>query len=386
MVNWGNGLKIMTTRMTRSDIEVLLVSLLLTGFGIVFVYSSSFAVAQQRFGGGDFFLARHVVRAFMALVCLFLFMKIDYHALGKYAGIGYVTSVVLMVYVLTMPDSAAINGAKRWICLGSLRFQVSEFARIALVVFLASRCVRLGEELRKSGVFVRQLVKIGIVCLLIVLEPDFSTAGLIGVVGVAMLFVAGARIVHLLGAAFVVLPATILAVLATPYRRQRLAGFLNMADNSDGVAYQIHQSLIGIGNGGLFGVGLGQGEQKYFYLPEPHTDFVFSVLGEEIGFLGLLVMLSLFVFLLYRGIRIAHDARDPLGRLMAFGLTFALGAYVILHAAVNTGIVPTTGVPLPFLSYGGMSLVFTMCSVGILLNISSQSERAPGPSPGRRSK
>jgi len=149
-------------------------------------------------------------------------------------------------------------------------------------------------------------------------------------------------------------------------------GFLNMADMKDSVGYQAYQALIGLGHGGLFGVGLGQGEQKYFYLPEPHTDFVFSILGEEIGFAGLLVMFLIFGILLYRGMRIASRAPDKMGQVMAFGLSLMLGIYIILHAFVNTGIVPTTGVPLPFLSYGGMSLIFTMSSMGILLNISSQ--------------
>lgn len=354
------------------DKVIFLLTLLMMGFGIVFVYSSSFAIAQQKFGGSDFFLARHIIRVLLALVCFFVFINIDYHTLGKYSNVAYITAVIMLIYVLALPEGAAINGAKRWISLGSVRFQVSEFARIVLIIALAMQVQKLGERIREGKIFIQQIIKIGVICGLIIIEPDFSTALIIGCIGLCLLFVSGARMLHLLGIVCAFIPLVILSLVTSPYRQQRLMGFLNMADMKDSVGYQAYQALIGLGHGGLFGVGLGQGEQKYFYLPEPHTDFVFSILGEEIGFAGLLVMFLIFGILLYRGMRIASRAPDKMGQVMAFGLSLMLGIYIILHAFVNTGIVPTTGVPLPFLSYGGMSLIFTMSSMGILLNISSQ--------------
>jgi cell division protein FtsW len=216
------------------------------------------------------------------------------------------------------------------------------------------------------------LAKIGIICGLIGLEPNFSTASLVGIIGLSMLFVAGARLSHLSVLALAVLPLAVFAAFGAGYRRNRIMAFLHMSDHKSGIGYQAYQALIGLGNGGLFGVGIGEGGQKYFYLPEPHTDFVFSILGEELGFVGLSAILALFAFMVYCGIRIALAAPDRMGRLMAFGFTFVLAMYVIVHAAVNVGLIPTTGIPLPFISYGGMSLLFSVSSMGILLNISSQ--------------
>lgn len=362
----------MIDRIAKMDKVVFLLSLLMMGFGIVFVYSSSFAIAQYKFGGSDFFLARHIIRVLLALVCFFVFINVDYHTLGKYSSIAYILSVLMLIYVLTLPESQEVNGAKRWINLGFIRFQVSELARIVLIIALAMQIEKLGELIREGSAFVQQIIKIGVICGLVIVEPDFSTALIIGCIGLCLLFVSGARILHLLGIVFAFVPLAILSIVAAPYRQQRLMGFLNMSGMKDSVGYQAYQSLIGLGHGGLFGVGLGQGEQKYFYLPEPHTDFVFSILGEEIGFIGLMIVLFIFGLLLYRGIRIAYRASDRMGQIMAFGVSLMLGIYVILHTFVNTGVVPTTGIPLPFLSYGGMSLIFTMSSMGILLNISTQ--------------
>ena len=169
------------------------------------------------------------------------------------------------------------------------------------------------------------------------------------------------------------LPVAALLVLRTPYRRARIMGYLGLHQHSDGIGYQAFQSLVGLGNGGLFGVGLGRGEQKYFYLPEPHTDFIFSILGEEIGFIGLLVVIGVMGFIVYRGMRIALAAPDRMGRAMAFAFTLAVALYAVINASVASGLVPTTGLPMPFLSYGGMSLILTMCSMGIVLNVSTRS-------------
>lgn len=358
----------------RVDKGILGASLLLMGFGIVFVYSSSFAVAQHKFGGSDFFLARHIVRAVLGMASLIFFMNFDYHKVGRLSRIGYIAAIIMLVYILTLPESAAINGSKRWINLGFVRFQVSEFARLAMIIAISYTISNMEKSIEDRNVFFMLLGKVGLICGLIVLEPDYSTAMLTGIIGFGIIFIAGARLAHIGILAAAIVPVGIIGVISSPYRLKRLIGFMNLSESKGGIGYQTYQSLVGLGNGGLFGAGLGQGEQKYFFLPEPHTDFVFSMIGEEIGFIGLMVIFSIFSFLVYRSMKVAQNAPDKLGRLIAFGITLVISVYAMLHVAVNTGLVPTTGVPFPFLSYGGMSLVFTMSSIGILLNISSQSD------------
>jgi cell division protein FtsW len=362
----------MTERFLKIDKGIFISALLMMGLGIVFVYSSSFAIAQDRFGGSFFFLARHIVRVAIALCCFVFFINFDYHILGKYSTIFYIFAVFLLVYALSIPDSEAVNGAKRWIKLGLFHIQVSEFARVILILSLAYQLEKKADNLHKIGIFIIQVIKIGVICLLVVLEPDFSTAVIIGLISFCLLFMAGAKITHLTSVLIPLIPLVVMSIVNSSYKLKRVVEYIDSLDNTKGVAYQTFQALVGLGNGGFFGTGLGLGEQKYFYLPEPHTDFVFSILGEEIGFSGLLIVISFFLILIFRGMRISYKAPDKMGQILALGLTLMVSCYFLLHSFVNTGIVPTTGVPLPFFSYGGMSLIFTMSSIGILLNISSQ--------------
>jgi len=362
----------------KMDWAVFVVTMILFSFGIVLVYSSSFALAQQRFGGDDFFLLRQVSRGAIGLLCFIIFANIDYRIYRKLSPFMFAAAIAVLVYVLLLPDSMAINGAKRWLILGPVRVQVSEFARLALICMVATHLSEKDIQV-DSKTYYQLLVKIGIICFLVFLEPDFSTAVILAATGLTLLFVGGARIKNVLTTIVFAVPLILFAVLKTPYRRQRLMGFLKPSEFAESLGYQSQQALIGLGNGGIAGVGLGKGEQKFFYLPEPHTDFVFSILGEEIGFVGICIVLSLFAILVYRGFRIAFRAPDTFGRLLAFGITAVISFYVLLHGAVNTAIVPTTGVPLPFISYGGMSLVFTMISMGILLNISARSGTTSAP-------
>jgi cell division protein FtsW len=354
------------------DIGIFAAALVMLVLSIVLVYSSSFAVAQNKYGGADFFLTRQIIRAAIALVCFVVCINVDYHFWSRHSGKFYIAALVLLVYVLVLPGHHAINGARRWISLGFIQFQASELALMVLVILFAERLNGSGETLVETRKFLQFLLKIGIVCGLIVLEPNFSTACIICIVGIAMIFVAGARFIHIAGLFAALIPAAAVIAVSAPYRMKRILAFMHPSEHKEH-AYQAYQALIGLGNGGLFGVGLGQSGQKYFYLPEPHTDFIFSILGEEIGFVGILAVLAMFAFIVYRGIKTACKASDKTGQLMAFGLSLIVAMYVIVHVFVNTGIIPTTGIPLPFLSYGGMSLIFTMSSMGILLNISGQS-------------
>lgn len=359
--------------MARMDMGLFVALLLILGSGLVLVYSSSFALAEQRFGGSEFFFARQMVRAGLAMAGFMVFINVDYHLWGRMSNLVYVIAVILLTVVLLLPESQAINGAKRWISVGPMKFQVSDFARMALILFIARHGARDADEIKNYKVYFRLVLMIGIVCGLILLEPGFSTSAIIALVGMTMLFMAGARVLHIAALALVAVPGAILAALIMPHSKHRLIEFFHRKDDIQTLGYQAYQSLIGLGNGGLFGVGIGKGEQKFFYLPEPHTDFVISILGEEIGFVGLMVVAAGFAFIIYRGMKIALQAPDRMGQLMAFGFTFTIGLYALLHAGVGVGLLPTTGIPLPFISYGGMSLVFMVCSMGVVLNISSQS-------------
>jgi cell division protein FtsW len=361
-------------KLAKTDMGIFVSSLVMLGLSIVLVYSSSFAVAQHKFGGADFFLGRQIVRAIIALVCFMIFINVDYHFWGKHSSKAYIIAIAMLLFVLVMP---AHHGARRWISLGFIQFQASELALMVLVLIFAERLYEAGDSLRDSKKFAQFLIKIGILCGLIILEPNFSTACILCIVGMAMIFVAGARFVHIAGLVAAIIPIAAVIAVSAPYRLKRITGYLHSSNHKGDIGYQAYQALIGLGNGGFFGVGLGQGGQKYFYLPEPHTDFVFSILGEEIGFVGILAVLAVFGFMIYRGMKISMNAPDKMGQLMAFGFTLVLALYVIVHVFVNIGVMPTTGIPLPFLSYGGMSLIFTMSSMGLLLNISGQSKEMP---------
>jgi cell division protein FtsW len=301
-----------------------------------------------------------------------VFINVDYHVWGKLSNMAYLVAITMLVLVLLLPESHAVNGAKRWFSIGPLQFQVSDFARMALILFIARHAEQAGTAIKDHKVYLKLVGFVFLVSFLILVEPGFSTASIIGMIGIVMLFMSGARVTHLLGLGLLALPVAAFAALRMPHSRARVAHFMQGHEHTESMGYQAYQSLIGLGNGGLFGVGIGKGEQKFFYLPEPHTDFVISILGEEIGFIGLVVVAAVFTFVVYRGMKISLRAPDKTGQLMAFGFTFTIAVYAILHACVAVGLMPTTGVPLPFISYGGMNLVFMACSMGIVLNISSQ--------------
>jgi cell division protein FtsW len=363
----------MNVQRENMDWPLFAAILLMLGFGIVLVYSSSFALSQNKYGGPDYFLSRQSIRALFGIACFMVCINVDYHRWGRLSGVAYLLSVALLAALFVLPSHHAINGARRWLSLGPLQFQVSDFARIALILFLARKCEEAGSELRRFKTVVKLLAITAIICALVLAEPNFSTAAIIGGIALAILFISGANFMHLGAIALSAIPAAVVLVLVAPYRLRRLKIFMDHSGHANDVGYQSFQSLVGLGNGGLFGVGLGKGEQKFFYLPEPHTDFIVSILGEEIGFIGLLAIGAVLAFIVYRGMRIASRAPDRMGQVMAFGFTSAVAIYAIVNASVASGLIPTTGVPMPFLSYGGMSLIFTMSSMGIVLNISGRS-------------
>ena len=353
----------------KMDTGLFVATLALLAVGIVMVYSASFVRA------GDSYLISQVVRAFIAVACFSFFINFDYHNLGRYSHILLICAAVLLVYALTLPE---INNVNRWIMVAGMQFQPSDFARVALVMFLAKKCDVKEADFSDRSVYIPIYVSIAVICALAAAGGDFSTPVIIAVTAFAIIFLVGFRVRHLLAYLGICAVTAVVLVWKVGYRLNRVLAhvrifWLNHTPTSDEkrLLHQPEQSLIGLGNGGFLGTGLGKGEQKYFYLPEPHTDYIFTVLGEEFGFVGAVLVLLLFAFVVFRGFNISLNAPDSMGRIMAFGLTIMVALYALLHVAVTTTLVPTTGSTMPFLSFGGTSLIIVMSSMGVLLNISS---------------
>jgi len=358
----------------RIDLMALMVMALLIGIGMVMIYSSSMEVARYRYNAPQFFLVKQVLRFLLAFALFYVFLNLDYHKIAEKYKILIVVSIALLLVLIISNSVAAVKGSRRWISFLGLNFQPSDLARVSLIIY-AARMLAKNENLITEtweGLLTFLAVP-GMMCVLIVLQPNFSTALLIALTVGVMLFSAGLRL------SFVALFAGGGAALAAfvafnaPYRLARLKAFLDPESSAAG--YQALQSLIGLGSGGLTGVGLGGSSQKFLYLPEAYTDFVFSILGEEMGFLGVVAVFALFAILMWRGFRIGLNAPDKLGFFLAVGITAMIGAYFFTHAAVVSALFPTTGIPMPFISYGGSNLLFNMIAMGVLLNISSQAKQ-----------
>lgn len=363
------------TIIQRFDTWTLLLTFCLAGVGVVMLYSSSADIAAEVTGDHMFFLKRQLVRVLLGAALLFACSRLDYHRLKGLANWLLLGSLALLVITLLIHHAAGREGVARWLLLGPISAQPSDFARLSLVVYLAAYMDRKGAHLTHLGRgFLPPVVVIGCTMLLIVLGPDFSTAALTGLLGITMLFLGGVRVKHLAGLTAISLPLLGMVMMAEPYRRVRIQTFLGLVD-SPAAEYQISQSLISLGNGGWLGQGLGNSVEKKLFLPAPHTDFVFAIVGEELGFVGTILLLTAFFWLFQRGIVIARNAPDRFGMFLALGIVLNLMTYVLVNAAVVTEVLPNTGIPLPLISYGGTNMVFTLLSLGILLNISSASRR-----------
>jgi cell division protein FtsW len=358
-------------RKLTPDMWLFAVALVLVSTGVVMVYSASAIMAGERFGDPYFFLKKQVLWAFLGLAGLWTALRVDHRHLQRFAWPLVALTTVMLVLVLIPPFGQVINGTRRWLRLGIVSFQPAELAKLALVVYMAAHAARSGEGIRR---FWRGLAPpLGVTALfagLILKQPDLGNS--LAVVGLAliMLFLAGARPRHL---ALLSAPAVLgiaVAVYAAPYRMRRILTFLNPEADPLGSGFQIIQSYLAIGSGGAFGRGLGESKQKLFYLPEPHTDFIFSVIGEELGLVGGVVIIGLFAVLIWRGLRVGLRAPDPFGAYLALGITAMLATQTVVNVGVVTGSLPTKGLPLPFISFGGSALFMTMVATGVLLNIS----------------
>lgn len=346
---------------------LILVTLALVAFGLVMVYSATSAAAAVGNGDPSYYLKRQAAYALLGIVLMILASRLGYRALRRLAPGLVLASLALLLAVLVLGQ--AVNGARRWISFGPAVFQPSELARLALAVWAAAYLARrqapqtLGELARPLGLLA------AVFCALLLAEPDLGTAIAVVVMLAAMLLVSGTPVRTLAGAGAIAGALGLAAILLEPYRRARIFSFLNPWDDAQGAGFQTVQAMIGLGSGGIFGVGLGQGVQKIFYLPEAHTDMIFAIVGEELGLVGVTAVIAAFAAFAYAGLRIALRTRDPFGKRLASGLTVLVCGQAAINLAAVLGLAPLTGIPLPFVSYGGSSLVIALISVGILLNI-----------------
>ncbi len=356
------------------DRALLLVVLLLVLIGLIMIASAGVAYSQTRFGDQYFFLKRQLLGVVIGLVFLYIFSKIDYRFWKRISIPLFFFSLILLILVLIPGMGTKVYGASRWLKLGPFSFQPAETIKLAIIVYLSAWLESRGRK--KTADLSEGLLPfvgiMGVVSFLIIKQPDIGTLGLIGLVAISIYFFSGARIKHILLLLLGALVSVVVLIKLSPYRMNRFLVFLNPELDPKGSGYQINQALLAIGSGGIFGLGLGHSRQKFNYLPEPVGDSIFAVIGEELGLVGAGLIILLFVFLAMRGLRIAKKTPDKFGQMLAVGITM----WIILQAFINigaiTGLIPLTGIPLPFISYGGTSIVFLMAGVGILLNISKQ--------------
>ena len=353
------------------DYGLLYTIVILLAIGVVMVYSASSYFAMVNYNDSTAFLKKQALFAVVGFIAMIFISRCDYHKLKKLTGILLIITPILLVAVYAFP---ATKGAQRWIKLGPLSFQPSELAKYAVVIILAHMITNKGEKIKEfwKGIVPCFVIGGGFAALILA-QKNLSIAAVTGFVTFIMVFVAGARKRFMFG---VITPIILFSgsffTLFEDYRRRRLLNFINPWKDPAGDGYQLIQSFYALGAGGVTGLGIGQSRQKTLYMPEPHNDFIFAIIGEELGLIGCTVVILLFVIFVYRGIKIAMSAKDEYGTLLAVGITSIIGLQAIINIAVVTGSMPVTGVPLPFISYGGTALVFNLMAMGILLNISRQ--------------
>ncbi len=365
-------------RYRQTWVSLLLTVVVLVGFGTVMVYSASSGLAQLRFDNGNFFLNRWAIRMVISLIAMAVLIHIDYRVWRKNARVllAIAFAFLLVVLILKLFGIGKVRGAYRWIPLPGGQFQPADMMRVVLVLYLADSLTRRQDVIEnfKSG-FLPQAVVIGTAMGMILMQPDLGTAMAIGLTCALMLYLGGVRMRHLIATCACLLPFLYVIVFVFGYRRARVMTFLFPSDDVQNTGYHLAQSLLALGSGGVWGTGLGQGQQKYFFLPEPHTDFVFSIVGEELGLLGTMLVLILFLIFGRLGFRIARKAPDTFGFMLASGITMTILIYAMINMGVATGLLPVTGLPLPFISYGGSSLMFTLSATGVLIGIGRASVR-----------
>jgi cell division protein FtsW len=357
------------------DLVLLGAMLTLLTIGTVEIYSASAVFARTESGSSTYFLTHQLAYLGLGAIAMLVAATVDHGLLKRLTLPMLVGAALLLGAVLVV--GTKILGAKRWLYLGGVSFQPVEVAKLALVVYLAASLARKRDKVRLFSVgFMPHLAVAALFMGLLLAQPDLGSAMILGATTLLLLFVAGTRMSYILLAVMAAAPIVYHSVVGTPWRLKRMIAFLDPWQFRQGVGYQITESLISIGSGGATGVGLGEGKQKLFYMPEAHSDFIMSNIGEELGFVGFAVVLAMYVIILWRGVRAAWYARDAFGTYLAFGLTAVFSLQALINTGVVLGALPAKGLTLPFVSYGGTSLVMSMFCGGVLLNIS---RRAPAP-------
>ena len=360
----------------RVDPLILGITVALSLGGLVMVFSASGIVAEMKYTDSTYYLQRQIVWMVLGFSVLFVVSQIDYRQWKQW--VPWILMGCLGGLLLVLAFGPQINGARRWLTFGFFSIQPTEMTKLAVVLYLAAFLANPNNRITdwRRG-FLPPVAVVSSLCLLIVVEPDLGSIVIIGLVFVCMMFVAGARLRHLACLGLPMILGFFALIAISPERWERFTTFLNPFRDREGAGYQLVQSLLALENGGVFGVGLGQGKQKLLYLPEGHTDFVLALIGEELGLIGTLGLLGLFVILVFKGFRVAALAPDVFGRFLAVGITLLLTLQAMINAGVVSGMLPTKGLTLPLVSYGGSSLLTTMLAIGILLSIARQGRASP---------
>lgn len=367
----------MNLKNRQIDFWLIMTILILLGLGTMMVFSSSSAASYVKFESSFSLLLKQLLWVGVGLLVMIIVSRIDYHFIGRFTMPIFLVALVLITLVLIPGVGKSFNNARRWLGVGSfLTFQPSEFMKLGIVLLFAYLLSNTRYVKKMKGVkgFVIMLGIIGVVAALLFLQPHVSCIIIIGLVSVIMMFIGGVKLRYFLVVGGVGVAGAVIAFISLNHVRERVLAFTDPFAYASDDGYQVVQSLLAIGSGGLTGKGLGQSVQKYLYLPEPYNDFIFSILAEEMGFIGVAIVLSLYCVFIWRGYKIAINAPDRYGSLVAAGITTIIAVQVLMNIAVVTSSMPVTGVSLPFFSYGGTSLVIMMINMGILLNISKESD------------
>jgi cell division protein FtsW len=369
----------MASKRNHIDRIMLFVVLMLMVVSTFVVYSASSTWAMQKMQSASGLVNKHIVKILVGLVVMFFAINIDYK---KYKPLTkWVLILSMLLLVATRVMGGEVKGAARWLSLGGFSLQPSEIAKFALIFHLAFLLSNKREKLAdfKTG-FMPLMIWIGGVVTLVMIQPNFSTGALIFILGMILVFVGGARMKHVFLSLSGLIPALLVYMVSAPYRMKRILTFVGFGGNetvTSNANYQLMQGIIGFGNGGIFGVGMGMSKQRDLFLPESYGDFIFSIVGEEYGLIGTIIFMFLFLTILLRGLKIARYAPDDFGKYLAIGITSTIVVYALGNALVTLGLMPTTGLPMPFVSYGGSAIIFSSFAVGVLLNISSQTDLHP---------
>jgi cell division protein FtsW len=354
------------------DVIFFFATMALLVMGTVMIFSSSYFISKELYGNGTAMTRKHLIHVVLGTLAMVGIMSTDYR---KFCSrplvlLGLLGSVIALVLCFVPGIGHAGGHSRRWVGIGAFTFQASELVKLALILFVANFFSKKSKNVKDLATVVPVLAIVAIMCLLIFIEPDFGTAAAIGIWSILVLFIAGIRWKHLLLILGISIPIGTILMLLEPYRKARLTAFLNPWSDMLGIGYQIIQSMVGFAKGGIFGSGLGEGSQKLFYLPAPHTDFILSVVGEELGFIGVALVAALFGVWIWRGFSIAQATNDAFGFYLVVASVSIVGLQAVLNMGVALSVFPTTGIALPFFSYGGSPLLSTMCICGLILSVS----------------